>query len=168
MKTPQTVPPTPGTALQNKIYSRLEKSLGNQFNIQLQQQKGVFQAYMLEAMKALRDEMQSMKNPSEVEVDKTSASLSKVGPSKLADPTTMLTSVPTWASDHSDAQPMDTDLYGPPLPPKFNQSVQSDPASKHSNLESDHSVPHSEDHSEQPKKPISSRGSCIPWATLAC
>ena len=40
-KTPQTVPPTPGTALQNKIESRLEKSLGNQFNIQLQQQMGV-------------------------------------------------------------------------------------------------------------------------------
>ena len=33
-KTPQTFPPTPGTALQNKIESRLEKSLGNQFNIQ--------------------------------------------------------------------------------------------------------------------------------------
>ena len=39
--TPQTVPPTPGTALQNKIESRLEKYLGNQFNIQ--QQMGVFQ-----------------------------------------------------------------------------------------------------------------------------
>ena len=37
LKTPQTVPPNPGTALQNKIESRLEKSLGNQFNIQLQQ-----------------------------------------------------------------------------------------------------------------------------------
>ena len=42
LKTPQTVPPTPGTALQNKIESRLEKSLGNQFNIQLQQQMGGF------------------------------------------------------------------------------------------------------------------------------
>ena len=42
--TPQTVPPTPGTSLQNKIESKLEKSLGNQFNIQLQQQMGVFQA----------------------------------------------------------------------------------------------------------------------------
>ena len=40
LKTPQTVPP--GTALQNKIESILEKSLGNQFNIQLQQQMGVF------------------------------------------------------------------------------------------------------------------------------
>ena len=60
LKTPQTVPPTPGTALQNKIESRLEKSLGTQFNIQLQQQKGVFQASMLEAMKSLRDEMHSI------------------------------------------------------------------------------------------------------------
>ena len=42
LKTPQTVPPTPGTALQNKIESRLEKSLGSQFNIQLQQQMGFF------------------------------------------------------------------------------------------------------------------------------
>ena len=31
LKTPQTVPPTPGTALHNKIESRLEKSLGSQF-----------------------------------------------------------------------------------------------------------------------------------------
>ena len=36
LRTPQTVPPAPGTALQNKIESKLEKSLGNQFNIQLQ------------------------------------------------------------------------------------------------------------------------------------
>ena len=48
---------------------------------------------------------------------------------------------------------MDTDLYGPPLPPKFTQSVQSDHASKHSDLESDHHLdPHSEDRSEQPKR----------------
>ena len=85
LKTPQTVPPSPGTALQSKIESRLEKSLGNQFNIQLQQQMGVFQASMLEAMKSLRDEIQSMKKASEAEVDKTSASLSKAGPSKQPD-----------------------------------------------------------------------------------
>ena len=53
LKTPQTVPPTPGTALQNKIESRLEKFLCNQFNIQLQQQMGVFQVSMLGAMKSL-------------------------------------------------------------------------------------------------------------------
>ena len=145
LRTPQTVPPTPGTALQNKIESRLEKSLGNQFNIQLQQQMGVFQASMLEALKSLRDKMHSVKKASEVEVDKTSPSLSKAGPSKQKHPTTRV-------SDRSDAQPMDTDLYGPSLPPKFTQGIQSDHGSKHSDLESDHSDPHSEDHSEQPKR----------------
>ena len=42
LKTPQTVPPTPDTALQNIIESRLEKSLGNQFNILLPTTNGVF------------------------------------------------------------------------------------------------------------------------------
>ena len=47
---------------------------------------------------------------------------------------------------------MDMDVYGPLLPPKFTQSVQSH-ASKHSDLESDHhSDPHFEDHLEQPKR----------------
>ena len=85
LKTPQTVPPTPGTDLQNKIESRLEKSRGNQFNMQLQQQMGVFQASMLEAMKSLQDKMQSMKKAFRAEVDQTSASLSKAGPSKQPD-----------------------------------------------------------------------------------
>ena len=71
LKTPaKTVPPTPGMALQQKIESKLEKSLGTQFNIQLQQQMGVFQASILEAMKCLRDIMQSM-TAKEVEVDQT-------------------------------------------------------------------------------------------------
>ena len=132
LKTDQTVTPTPGTALQNKIKSRLEKFLGNQFNIQLKQQMEIFQASMLEAMKSLRDKMQSMKKAStKVEVDKTSASLSKAGPSKQPDPTTRTSDPTTWASDHSDAQPMDMDVYGPPLPPKFPLSVQSDHASEH-------------------------------------
>ena len=62
LKTPaKTVPPTPGTALQQKIESKLEKSLCTQFNFQLLQEMGAFQASMLEAMKSLRDEMQSMK-----------------------------------------------------------------------------------------------------------
>ena len=42
LKMPQTVPPTPGTALQNRTENKLEKSLGSQLNIQLQQQMGVF------------------------------------------------------------------------------------------------------------------------------
>ena len=74
LKTPQTAPPTPGTALQNKIESRLKKSLGSQFSIQLQQQMGVFQSSMLEAMKSLRDEMHSMKKASESDVVQTSDS----------------------------------------------------------------------------------------------
>ena len=59
LKTPQTVQPTPGTVLQNKIESRLEKSLGSTFNIQLKQEKGVFQASMLEAMKSLKKASES-------------------------------------------------------------------------------------------------------------
>ena len=51
IKTPaKSVPPTPGTALQQKIESKLEKSLGN---THLQQQMGVFQASMLEAFQSL-------------------------------------------------------------------------------------------------------------------
>ena len=57
LKSPHNVPPTPGTASQNKIESRLKKSLGSSLNIQLKQEMGVFQASVLEAMKSLRDEM---------------------------------------------------------------------------------------------------------------
>ena len=52
LKTPAKTVPPPGMALQQKIESKLEKSLGTQFNIQLQQQMGVFQASILEAMKS--------------------------------------------------------------------------------------------------------------------
>ena len=53
-KTPaKTVPPTAGTALQHKIESNLEKSLGNTLNIHLQQQMDSFQASMLEAFQSL-------------------------------------------------------------------------------------------------------------------
>ena len=79
LKTPHTVPPTPGTALQNKTESRLEKSLGSTFNIQLKQEMGVFQASMLEAMKSLRDKMLSFKKASESDVVQTSDS-AKIGP----------------------------------------------------------------------------------------
>ena len=79
LKTPaKTVPPTPGTALQQKIESNLEKSLGNTLNILLQQQMGSFQASKLEAFQSLRDELTSKK---QAEVDQTSASASKPGPS---------------------------------------------------------------------------------------
>ena len=45
---------------------------------------------------------------------------------------------------------MDTEHHGPPLPPQSSQSVQSERASRHLNVESDHSDHHSE--SEQPKR----------------
>ena len=54
LKTPaKSVPPTPGTALQQKIQTNLEKSLGDSLNIHLQQQMGSFQASMLEAFQSL-------------------------------------------------------------------------------------------------------------------
>ena len=86
LRTPETVQLTPVAALQNKIERKLEKSLGNQFNIQLKQEMGIFQASMLEAMKSPREEMQSMKKASEAVVDQASASISKAGPSKQNDP----------------------------------------------------------------------------------
>ena len=139
LKTPHTVPPTPGTALQNKIESRLEKSLGNSLNIQLKQEMGVFQDSMLEAMKSLRDEMLSFHKASDLGVVKTSNSAQVKplpGTSSQPDPPT-LTSNPT-PSEHSDVQPMDLEPYEPPLPPKSSQH-QSEHASKHSDVESDHS-----------------------------
>ena len=106
LKTPQTVPPTPGTALQNKIENRLEKSLGSRLKIQLEQEMGVFQASMLEAMKSLRDEMHFLKKASESEVVKTSDSL-QAGPSKQPDPITQ-TSIPTTRT----SDPLGCPAYG--------------------------------------------------------
>ena len=77
-------------------------------------------------------------------------SLPKTGPSKQTRIPTR-TSIPTTrASDHSDAQPMDTEHYGPPLPPQSTQSIQFEHASKHSDVESNHSDHYSK--SEQPKR----------------
>ena len=82
LKTPaKTVPPNPGTALQQKIETNLEKSLGNSLNIHLQQQMGSFQASMLEAFQSLREEMTSKK---QTEVDRTLVSASKPGTSSRA------------------------------------------------------------------------------------
>ena len=47
---------------------------------------------------------------------------------------------------------MDTDFYGPALPPKYSQNVQSELAFKQSDLESNHSEYPSE--SEHPKKVV--------------
>ena len=74
---------------------------------------------MLEAMKSLREEFQSLKKtPKEVAVDQTSTSASKLGTSKQTenlDPTPPLRTQP---SSHPD-EAMEGDLYGPPLPPRL-------------------------------------------------
>ena len=70
---------------------------------------------MLEAMKSLRDEMQSMKNSAqEVVVDQTSTSASKPDTSKQTD----TLSPNTQPSKHTD-EAMELDVYGPSLPPRF-------------------------------------------------
>ena len=109
LKTPaKTVPPTPGTVLQQKLETKLEKSLGSRLDIQLDQKMGAFQANILEAMKSLREDFQKTlcKSSSQVEVDQISASASKPGPSntRLDPPST------------NTVESMDID-YGPALPP---------------------------------------------------
>ena len=94
---------------------------------------------MLEAMKSLRDEMLSFQKASESGVVKTSDSAQAKplpGTSSQPDPPTR-TSNPT-PSEHSDVQPMDLEPYGPPLPPKSSHQSQSEHASKHSDVESEH------------------------------
>ena len=49
LKTPaKTVPPTPGTVLQQKLETKLEKSLGSRLDIQVDQKMGAFQANILD------------------------------------------------------------------------------------------------------------------------
>ena len=111
-KTPaKSVPPTPGTALQQKIETDLEKSLGNSLNIHLQQQMGAFQASMLEAFQSLREELTAKK---QTEVDQTSVSASKPGPSSR--PAVDLDLPPPRHRSNTQAEDMDVD-YGPALPP---------------------------------------------------
>ena len=151
LKTPaKSVPPTPGTALQQKIESKLEKSLGSQINIQLQQQMGAFQASMLEAMKSLIDNMQSIKKSAkEVELDESSTSASKPGPSKQSD-NFPLNPAPNNQSKRTD-EAMELDVYGPSLRPQFIDA-QSELCSN-PNYSSDHNS----DISKQPKQVCSSR-----------
>ena len=54
---PRVVPLTTGTALQHII----EKNLGSQLIIQMQQQIGVFQASITQALQSFRDEIKSVK-----------------------------------------------------------------------------------------------------------
>ena len=114
---------------------------------------GLRQGFALEAMKSPGEEMQSMKKASEAEVDKTFASTSKTEPSKQS---VELPHVNTHLNPRMSDQPMETDFFGPSLPPRFCQSVQSDHGCKHLNLHSEHSDPQSK-HSEQPQRVCSSR-----------
>ena len=54
----RTVPPTPDMALQQKVESNLEKSLGSRLDMQIDQKMGAFQANILEAMKNFREDFQ--------------------------------------------------------------------------------------------------------------
>ena len=109
LKTPaKSVPPTPGTALQQKIETNLEKSLGNSLNINLQQQMGSFQASMLEAFQLLREELTAKM---QTEVDQTSVSASKPGTSSTA---VNLDLPPQRPRTSIQTEDMDVD-YGPAL-----------------------------------------------------
>ena len=113
LKTPaKSVPPTPGTALQQKIQTNLEKSLGNSLNIHLQQQMGSFQASMVEAFQSLREELTAKK---QTEVDQTSFLASKPGTSSKT--AVNLDLPPPRPSTNSQTKAMDVD-YGPALPPR--------------------------------------------------
>ena len=106
LRTPTgTVTPTPGMVLQLKVQSNLEKSLGSRFDMQVDQKMGSFQASMLEAFNSLRESKQ-------VEVDQTSASVSKPkknpSHSKNLDP-----------SKTSAVELIDVD-YGPELTPHLD------------------------------------------------
>ena len=141
LKTPaKTVPPTPGAALQQKLETKFEKSLGSRLDIQLDQKMGAFQANILEAMKSLREDFQKSlsKTSSQVEVYQTSTSASKPGPSntRLEPPST------------NPVESMDID-YGPALPPRLDSHSCVDDASGHnvSSVEEPSAQPEKSSHS---------------------
>ena len=114
LKTPaKSVPPTPGTALLNKIQKNIEKSLGDSLNIHLQQQMGSFQASMLEAFQSFREELTAKK---QTEVDQTSFLASKPGTSSKT--SVNLDLPPPRSSTNIQTEAMDVD-YGPALPPRL-------------------------------------------------
>ena len=134
LKTPaKSVPPTPGTALQQKIQTNIEKSLGDSLNIHLQQQMGSFQASMLEAFQSLREELTTKK---QTEVDQTSFLASKPGTSSNI--AVNLDLPPPRSSTNVHTEAMDVD-YGPALPPHLvlNQQDTSDQYVDPSELTSD-------------------------------
>ena len=111
LRTPaRTVPPTPGTALQQKVQANLEKSLSSRLDIQMDQKMGAFQASMLEAFNSLREYFQKSLQQ-QGEVDQTSSSASKTNtPSKdIAKP----------SQSSSALESMEVE-YGPDLPPHLD------------------------------------------------
>ena len=86
---------------------------------------------MLETMKSLGEEIHSFQKAS----DSTQAK-PLPGTSSQPDPPSRTSTLSP--SEHSDVQPMDLEPYGPPLPPKSSQP-QSEHASKHLDVESEHS-----------------------------
>ena len=109
LRTPaRTIPPTPGTALQQKVQANLEKSLSSPFDIQMDQKMGAFQASMLEAFNNLREDFQKSLQK-QGEVDQTSSSASKTNaPSKDL-------SKPSQSSSALESMEVE---YGPELPPR--------------------------------------------------
>ena len=72
---------------------------------------------MLEVMKSLRDEMQSIKKSAkEVELDQSSTSASNPSPSKQSD-----NLPPNTTSERTD-EAMELDVYGHSLPPRFGDA----------------------------------------------
>ena len=82
-----------------------------------------------------------MKKASHAEVDQTSTSTSRAGPSKQSVELSNPNNQPNpQTSDHSDGQqPMEMDFCGPSLPPRFGQSAQSEHGSDPSDHHSKHS-----------------------------
>ena len=113
LKTPaKTIPPTPGTALQNKIQKNIEKSLGDSLNIHLQQQMGTFQASMLEAFQSLREELAAKQK---VEVE---SSLLASKPGLSSNTAAPLDLPPPRSGTNIPSEDMDVD-FGPALPPRL-------------------------------------------------
>ena len=108
LRTPaRTIPPTPGTALQQKVQANLEKSLSSRFDIQMDQKMGAFQASMLEAFNNLREDFQKSLQK-QGEVDQTSSASKTNAPSK-----DLATSQSSSALESMEVE------YGPELPPRL-------------------------------------------------
>ena len=152
LKTPaKSVPPTPGTALQQKIETNLEKSLGNSLNIHLQQQMGSFQASMLEAFQSLREELTAKR---QTEVDQTSFPASKPGTSSTAvnldlPPPRPRTNIQT-EDDTSDQYVATSEL--PPKKVSDKPKKQSHSRSRHE-IESRSASDQSNEESDEPRIP---------------